>query len=1850
MSTLADGASVFVENNNGSVALEAKGGNIIVRNSGNNVAGDKSFVAKGNNDSTIALINVTTDVNSTFTNRFVSENGESIVTVDNAKELDIVGSSNSDIIVVNNLKMDIVNAGDASDIVRINGGNVISVDAGDGNDIVVASGTGHVIEGGSGNDILRIDKKAGNNITVNGGAGNDIITVASGNGHILVGGAGNDKYVISLLEANANYTIDQQSALTSDRDILSMSKYNSKDFHVVLNSNNDLLLKHENGAIVTVHDWQNHALNMVYFKDCALNCKELETRVEKTIYINSDGDFDAGDGNYTYIFDFDLPENSEGEWSSVNHIINVYGADSDDSFDMRKYAFCGSIDGYFQRDNINIIIQGNDLTISSYIQDQNNLTSMYIACNLKDYMSNGNNLLVLDGQTCAVIGNGIDAVYDAKLADRWCFKGNDFNITLEGVTTDNVLDLTSFYIDDGDGWNFYHKGNDLVFEFSRYSYDENKTKVVGTLTLKNALVDSNARPVIYTCESAMRLKIGTVGADTFTVGDIPNGLFGYFYYGNAGNDRITLDNGISAAFGGDGDDIFYVKNKSNGTFVYGGNGKDTVTIDQKTDGFYNMITDVYVHGGADADNITVNAGQGHVIYGDEGDDTITINKLDKQNAVYHEGTVVYGGAGSDTITVNLAHTYGIMIHNGKDYVAGDKDKLVLTGLSSQQVDLVYDRCDKKLNIYKKTDPLNYVISVFDWDINPFDTIKFSDKTYDSVALSVMTHVEDLPVNNGVQINGLAGMENFVVAADCQNANIAFMGSNDSLDFTNFKNGLYCYNYEVLSTHQEASNEYGFDSFVEVIDAVKFTLNKYSSKELIKICELDLTNLQFANNVASYLIMEFYNSGINKTEEINQYLSTYDHNLTFIPGNYNLEVDESLNNFSLLNGNDNLNIINGDHNIKIGTGNDIVNINSGVEDSYIYIESTSGDDTYNIMGRNVSISDYSGNDIFYVTWDKSLNLNITSSGFAYQNSSYNNNIYINDSYNNYKFKQKSDGVFDLVIQGNSGGQVTISNWNNFTFIFDDKRVTSDEIAYKIANSKVTLNVGTGELTQYDCDNDLQETFIVRGNGWDATIDNFSEDDKIDLSAYRNGNYVWGFEVASSLNGDDTYSNMYSKDAAIKIYDISSGNLNVVATIKLTNLFKGDSYEYKYIMVDDYSYGYSSSMTTSVSNSEGVIIRPINQSGSNLIVSSDNVRIEFNSNDKVQTIELNGYNDYVNTSYRNDTIYVNGDYCSVYGNSGDDSIYLNGNGAQGYGDSGNDTFYFNCESSSVTGGEGCDTYKFESLATNGRYNIDTVVYYGNTERDILDLSNFSINDFILMKEDYIDAVLVNRAGANISVSNWANFGFSTIKFAEGSFTQQEVEAALLNKSFENNDEDVKEGAQLAVMQSFMGSLDNTTKSGFDAIDEAVASCSGGKYDSLSALVGEFKENVLSHSGAKGSQAQADFLKNYCGIDLNNTDTGAISGFDAGNKVVKTAESVVEEPADYNVNNLISDYNTDTKIVATDLSCHVNGGVGEEHEEEFYAANVNGVTFYWNESSWESLNVETDVLKQLVSGVINLWAKGSFDLINESYGLSLTDAGSTLQTLSDGSKGIQIYLENDTNSGALAYVWSQRSFYPDEPNITTLTDEVLVLNTAFYNDAITDVNGNSSSETAGYMDRVLAHEMVHGVVAANVNSFDQIPTFINEGLAELVHGVDDEREYEILNLTDTEYSGMLEITTKVDGVETIKTETIGLAELIDNVFNLEVADSKMGGNTYGGGYMLLRYLAKQVADNNIGQEITNYARSTNSSSSLNLSQTNTAEINNAMLSFADVNMNDNSTWLSDNSGISEKDNKVIVAGNNI
>lgn len=299
------------------------------------------------------------------------------------------------------------------------------------------------------------------------------------------------------------------------------------------------------------------------------------------------------------------------------------------------------------------------------------------------------------------------------------------------------------------------------------------------------------------------------------------------------------------------------------------------------------------------------------------------------------------------------------------------------------------------------------------------------------------------------------------------------------------------------------------------------------------------------------------------------------------------------------------------------------------------------------------------------------------------------------------------------------------------------------------------------------------------------------------------------------------------------------------------------------------------------------------------------------------------------------------------------------------------------------------------------------------------------------------------------------------------------------------------------SFMAYLDACTSgTPQELLDGAIKFGSSGMFKDEASLINSFVEAMRNSNG--------DLLE-VCGINLNNDDTGSITGLDAGGEKAKTAESVVpEEKTSYGGNTKGSSF-------------------------------IRGLTVNWPD------NISDDMQKAIAGALDSQWLTNCMWLVDESFAINFWENGTSV-------KSMDVKFEDDSSSDNLAYV---RNYYHD--GVTTKLE--LTVNMHYYKNLdLTDKNGAVKDDPNQlYLDRTLAHEMTHAIMAANIKNFNELPKYVKEGMAELIHGIDDYRKGKIQSLA-------------IDP-DTLK----GV---------LENSGAPTDDSAYAAGYMVLRYMAKEAA----------------------------------------------------------------------
>ncbi len=299
------------------------------------------------------------------------------------------------------------------------------------------------------------------------------------------------------------------------------------------------------------------------------------------------------------------------------------------------------------------------------------------------------------------------------------------------------------------------------------------------------------------------------------------------------------------------------------------------------------------------------------------------------------------------------------------------------------------------------------------------------------------------------------------------------------------------------------------------------------------------------------------------------------------------------------------------------------------------------------------------------------------------------------------------------------------------------------------------------------------------------------------------------------------------------------------------------------------------------------------------------------------------------------------------------------------------------------------------------------------------------------------------------------------------------------------------------SFMAYLDACTSgTPQELLDGAIKFGSSGMFKDEASLINSFVEAMRNSNG--------DLLE-VCGINLNNDDTGSITGLDAGGEKAKTAESVVpEEKTSYGGNTKGSSF-------------------------------IRGLTVNWPD------DISDDMQKAIAGALDSQWLSNCMWLVDESFAINFWENGTSV-------KSMDVNFEDDASSNNLAYV---TNYYND--GVTTKLK--LTVNMHYYNNLdLTDKNGAvKDNPNQLYLDRTLAHEMTHAIMAANIKNFNELPKYVKEGMAELVHGIDDYRKGKIQSLAND-------------------------PDTLKNV--LENSGAPSDDSAYAAGYMVLRYMAKQAA----------------------------------------------------------------------
>ena len=305
---------------------------------------------------------------------------------------------------------------------------------------------------------------------------------------------------------------------------------------------------------------------------------------------------------------------------------------------------------------------------------------------------------------------------------------------------------------------------------------------------------------------------------------------------------------------------------------------------------------------------------------------------------------------------------------------------------------------------------------------------------------------------------------------------------------------------------------------------------------------------------------------------------------------------------------------------------------------------------------------------------------------------------------------------------------------------------------------------------------------------------------------------------------------------------------------------------------------------------------------------------------------------------------------------------------------------------------------------------------------------------------------------------------------------------------------------------------------AQDEAVRVASNGKFSDTSSVI------VSLLKDARSAKSADEFLREKCGIDYNDSDTGSATGSDMGNFLVKNAETIVKEKSA-----------PDTWTKPANNIATLNGGL----KLILPSVGANGY----------SLTAQEDFIERALS---SSWGNEALNLVTATTGQDFSGDASVKQMTvvfqsSEYDSSIPATLDN-----AFAWVVSSTSY-------GNTVDLKLIVNMKRYkNISMTNENGYDSPGSQ-YLDRVISHESVHAVMAVNNKYNIYIDDFVREGMADIVVGIKDNHP-ELRSMVSSD----------IDSLE--------------KTLRKQISWGDIGFNPYAAGYIFFRYLAHQSADSYI------------------------------------------------------------------
>ena len=1234
---------------------------------------------------------------------------------------------------------------------------------------------------------------------------------------------------------------------------------------------------------------------------------------------------------------------------------------------------------------------------------------------------------------------------------------DDDTITIQGADGENLDHVVARSGDGNDvirayGSNHYINGG--------YGDDEIRIydAVMGVNGSQNSVLSgSRGNDTIYIHGGNNHIASGASDDDTI-----------YAYSGNGhrlnggkGNDEIHIvDDGTKQSDnnrgdGGIGDDRLYIENGGQNHMLFGGDGEDYLSVagDNNT-----------LDGGNDNDTLVVVNGTNNKLSGGAGNDTLQILAGDNNELHGNEGDdILTGGRGADTL-------YG---NEGNDELHGGAGNDTLYG--GTENDILYgDAGNDALYGGAGNDTLYGGAGNNTLNGGAGDDILYGGKYPDTFIFAAGEGNDIIKdFNNNNQPDTLQITNGFITKAEVEGDNVVFTVGSGTVTLEGAKgqtirikdgNGTHTVTEDDITVYNDYTGTMNANAYFDTVKTISIT----TQAKGVTIIGNAQDNTVYGGYEADTL--------------------------------YGGDGDDTLNGNK---GDDILNGGNGDDILSGGSGNDTLYGSMGNDtlsggsdnDTFVFDKDYTGNNTINSYEEGNDVVRFA-DDIqitgftFNTETNNAMALDLSTGGTVNVTSVYGKTI---------AFKDHNDSDFAVVIgtfgndslagtsgndilyghsgadtlSGNAGDDMLYGCAGKDTFVYGAGE--GNDIIKDYVQNEDTLTITNGLISKTE--NDAGNLVFTAGSG---TVTLEGAADKIITITDANGRYT---ASAESITLDSDYSGSLDSNAylsTVVTVDGSkvAGDLSIMGNSRNNVLTGGAGND---VLTggagnDTFVYTGGNDIVTDYTENQD-ILQVSGGAISGMAVTNNNKDIVFTVNEENVTLQNAAGKNFA-LKDKNGSFTVSGSAITLgsdFTGSMDADIFSA------------DTIYVgDCKGSVLTGGQGADSFIF--VNPTGNHKI-TDYEHGT------DVLRFDTDTVIDSAVSGTDVVLTLSGGATVTLQNQAT---QAVTFTDVTNTEISVNPKITQQS---------------VIKSFMKGLDDSTlliSDVTEGLDQVIQYASNNLYNSWNGLVTDFVNRVQSFGAENRTQAEA-FLSNYCGIVLNNVDTGAITGLDAGGPVEKTAESIVPEQ------------DITPVFPATDTT-------------------VNGLTFHWPEPAD---NLEIAVIK----GIHTWWAEEGLNLIEESYGLSFTEEGTGV---TDITVQFEYVAPKPNESGTLAYVtW-------DLPSSGPSTKLWLTVNKYYVSDQLlSNVSGYCGDQE--YLDRTIAHELTHAVMAANIAGFSKLTDSLREGTAELVHGIDDVRTDDIRGLA---------YASDVDYLQTCLT-------------NRKEDSGILYAESYAAGYMALRYFAKQVAD---------------------------------------------------------------------